>query len=62
VSDHQIPWGLPGPTDPAERASASRVGITDDSVELQRGHEWPTVGIPDELVNPPELSDDAHHG
>jgi hypothetical protein len=30
--EHPINWGLPGPTDPVERASASRVEITKAAV------------------------------
>ena len=50
--EHQIPWGLPGPTDPVERASASRVEMTSEGIELQRGQEWATEGIPEDMLNP----------
>jgi hypothetical protein len=32
--DHQIPWGMPGPTDPAERANATMLRMGDDPISL----------------------------
>ena len=43
---HQIPWGLPGPTDPVERAHAHIVDITKAPFELER-QQWSQEGVPD---------------
>ena len=43
---HQIPWGLPGPTDPVERAHAHNIDITKAPVELER-LQWSQEGVPD---------------
>jgi hypothetical protein len=43
---HQIPWGLPGPTDPVERAYAHIVDITKAPFELER-QQWSQEGVPD---------------
>ncbi len=44
--EHQINWGLPGPTDPVERARAHIAGITKAPFELER-QRWSQEGVPD---------------
>jgi hypothetical protein len=46
TDEHQIPWGLRGPTDPVERAHAHNIDITRLPVELERRH-WSQEGVPD---------------
>ena len=43
---HQIPWGLPGPTDAVERAFAHNIDMTRQPFELERQH-WSQEGVPD---------------
>jgi hypothetical protein len=43
---HEIPWGLPGPTDPVERAFAHNIDMTRQPFELERQH-WSQEGVPD---------------
>jgi len=43
---HQIPWGLPGPTDPVERAFAHNIDMARQPFELER-HHWSQEGVPD---------------
>jgi hypothetical protein len=46
TDEHQIPWGLPGPTDPVERAFAHNIDITRQPFEVERQH-WSQEGVPD---------------
>ena len=44
--EYQIPWGMPGPTDPVERAHAHNLDITREPIELER-QQWSQEGVPD---------------
>jgi hypothetical protein len=47
----QIPWGLPGPTDPVERASAHTINLDRDPLALERV-KWSTEDIPEDRGSP----------
>jgi hypothetical protein len=48
VSDeHQIPWGMPGPDDPVERAWATALRRDGDQYTRVRPIEWPDDGVED---------------
>ena len=49
---HEIPWGLPGPTDPVERAWATGIELDGDHFRLVRPTEWSQDGIPQDLRDP----------
>jgi len=42
---HQIPWGLPGPTDPAERASATGLRVDGDHYTNVKPIDWSDEGV-----------------
>ena len=44
--EHHIPWGLPGPTDPVERAHAHQLDMSDSPIRLER-QQWSQEGVPD---------------
>jgi hypothetical protein len=46
--EHGIPWGFPGPTDPAERARATDYELDGDHYRRVKPVEWWTEGLPDE--------------
>jgi len=45
--EHQIPWGLPGPTDPVERAWAPALRRDGDQYSRVKPIEWTDEGISD---------------
>jgi hypothetical protein len=54
MSDHdetRIPWGLPGPTDPVERAHAHNLDITREPTDLER-QQWSQEGVPNAEQRP----------
>jgi hypothetical protein len=53
VSDeHQIPWGMPGPTDRVERAWATGIERAGDHYTIAKPVDWSNEGVPDELRDP----------
>jgi hypothetical protein len=47
----EIRWGLPGPTDPDDRARATAFNF--DRNRLEEPVDWTTEGLPDEPQRPP---------
>jgi hypothetical protein len=45
--EHQINWGLPGPTDPVERAWATALRRDGDQYSRVKPIEWTDEGISD---------------
>ena len=50
--EHQIPWGMPGPTDPVERARTTSIERDGDHNTLAKPIDWAQEGIPEDLRHP----------
>jgi hypothetical protein len=46
--DGRIPWGMPGPTDPAERAWATGLRLDGDHYANVKPIDWSDDGIPED--------------